>query len=724
MPVQDASPPDTAEIGRPRVEVRLLGPFEAAVAGRAIHIGSPKQRAVLAALALDAGKLVTSSTLCDLVWGHDQPASSSATLQSLISRLRSTLSDASGGVADSGREVLRTREPGWILDIDQVAVDALRFQALTARARTRGAHEANAVARDLTEAVGLWRGSALVDVVEAGYLAPQSTRLNEARLDAIEDLAEAELATGHPADALARLEAHVEANPLRERGWSQLMVALYRLGRQAAALRAFGQVRTILAEELGLEPSPELREIERRILHHDPALSSPSPSWFDRKSMRRPSAAPRSPAAEREGAPPRPPTVGIPAPGPAGEFADYSVVVVEDHDFQRRTVVQLLRKLGVGRVADAPNGVEALQILKSGPVPDIIVCDIDMPGMDGIEFVASVAENNLACSIVIASGLDAKVLRAVESIGESHGLHVLAALEKPLTARRLGDVLRQYTRVNRERTNQLDSTPIGGEDLRAAMHSGEMTARFEPRVDLTAGAVSGAEAGGRWLRPDGTHVAPPRFIPALTREGLLLAYVERLIEESCVLLDEVGATDLGADAPFRVAVNVSLLPMADASPADHIIRMVEGRGHDPRRFVCEVDDLALARAPGTGLQVLTRLRVKGFGLSIVNTGAGPSWTHQLDRVPVSELKLDRRLVSGATGDSKRLEMLESALASARDLKLAVVADGCDSQDDFDTLLALGCAEAQGRFVAEPMAAADFVSWALTGGRLGGLGFPA
>ena len=181
-----------------------------------------------------------------------------------------------------------------------------------------------------------------------------------------------------------------------------------------------------------------------------------------------------------------------------------------------------------------------------------------------------------------------------------------------------------------------------------------------------------------------------------------------------MLLDEAVRTGLDADAPLRVAVNVSLLPMADASLADRIIRMVESCGHHPRRFVCEVDDVALARAPGTGLQVLTRLRVKGFGLSVANTGAGPSWMHQLDRVPVSELKLDRRLVSGAAGDAKRLATLESALASARDLGLPVVADGCDNRDDFDTLLALGCAEAQGRFIAEPMAAADIVASALGG----------
>jgi EAL domain-containing protein (putative c-di-GMP-specific phosphodiesterase class I)/DNA-binding SARP family transcriptional activator/FixJ family two-component response regulator len=698
VPVPSAPSTQGLETSSVRLEVRLLGPLVVALGGRTVHIGSPKQRAVLAVLALEAGKLVTSDTLCELVWDEDQPASPSSTLQSLISRLRGTIVAASGGVVEVSRDVLRTREPGWVLDVEPAAVDALRFQELTSRARHRRERgDAAAAAKDLAEAIGLWRGAALVDVVDAGYLAAQATRLNVARLDALEDLAEAELVIGRPAEALARMEIHVEENPLRERAWGFLMVALYRLGRQAAALGAFQQVRAILGDELGLEPSPELREIEQRILRHDPALGG-RPHAPDTPTHIPPVTAPSAPSA-------------VPA---GGEFADYSVVVVEDHDFQRRTVVHLLRNLGVGTVRDAPNGVEALRMLEGGAPPDIIICDIDMPGMDGVEFVARVAESNLACAMVIASGLEMKVLRAVESIGASHGVHVLAALEKPLTARRLGEVLRQYTRFNSERASHSAGTLVTGDELRDALESGELTAQFEPRIDLTTGAMSSAEACGFWPGPKGRPILPSVFVPVLTRDGLLLSYVERLVEKSCQLLEEAGRAGLDDPAAFRVAVNVSLLPLADAPLADRVTQMVQSRGQDPRRFVCEVDDVELARAPAATLSVLTRLRVKGFGLSMSHAGSGPSWTQQMDRVPVTELKLDRRLVGGAAEDPKRLGILESALASARDMALPVVADGCDSRSDFDSLLALGCSEAQGRFVAESMAAADTVAWALAG----------
>ena len=680
-------------VGAPGVTVRLLGPFEVVVAGRPVHVGSPKQRAVLALLALQAGKVVSAETLCDLVWDDDQPASPSATLQSLISRLRATLAGHSGPVAASGREVIRTREPGWVLGIDAAAVDALRFQELTARGRHRRARgEDTAALADLTESIALWRGAALLDVVDAGYLAGHATRLNEARLDAVEDLADVELATGRAADALARLEAHVDANPLRERGWGLLMVSLYRLGRQSAALRAYQQLREILARELGLEPSPELVRIEAQILHHDPALGGPGLQSGGPVAAR--------PAVDNEG---------------VGQFADYTVVVVEDHDFQRRTVVQLLRRLGVGTVKDAANGADALQVFEDGPAPDVVICDIDMPGMDGVEFVTRIAESNLACSVVIASGLESNVLRAVEAIGEAHGLHVLAALPKPITARRLGEVLGQYTRLNRGRVEQPGAVAVSAHQLREALDGGQLRAAFEPRIDLTTGAFSSAEVGGSWRGPRGEPFPSSTVVAAHASPGLALALVGRAVDESSVLLDGVDRTGLDVHVPVRIAVNVSAL-LPDTSLADRLSEMVHHRSQEPRRFVCQVDDGALARAPATASATLTRLRVKGFGLSLTYGGLGPPWSSYLARIPLTELKLGRSVVSSATSEPKRFEVLEATVNEARDMALPVVAGGCETQADFDMLLALGCSEVQGPCVAAAMPAADVIAWALAGYR--------
>lgn len=673
---------------RPTVAVRLLGPFEVDVDDRPVHIGSPKQRAVLAFLALHAGRLVTGDALREILWGERPPSSSSVTLQSLISRLRAALSSSAAGQPGARRDLLRTREPGWVLDVDPAAVDALRFLELTARAPQRaGRGDIPAAAADLVEALALWRGEPFVDVVAAGYLTAQATALAESRLGAVEDLADAELALGRAPEALARLEHHVGANPFRERAWAQLMVALYRLDRQAAALQAFQQVRSMLRDELGLEPSAILVETEQRILRHDPSLA------------------------------PDPPAPTAPAAASTGEFADYSVLVVEDHDFQRRTVVQLLRRLGVGTVDDAANGIEALALLRDHPAPDIVLCDIDMPGMDGVEFVTKVAEEGLADAVVIASGLEANVLRAVKTIGESHGLDVLAALEKPLTARALGDALRRFTPLAARPGRRNDET-VDAQELRQALAGGDITTLFEARIDLSTGAVRSLEAAGCWTRPDGSVVPAPALLAAVAREGLGLAFVERVVDGSCALVAESERAGLDEHTPMRVATNVAFLPFADASLADRLHDMARAHGVDPQRFVWELDEVVLARASSTALEGLTRLRVKGFGLSVIHAGLTASWPDLLTRAPLSEVKLGHRLVKEAAADGKRAAVVESAVAAARQADLPVVAAGCDTASDFDMLVALGCTEAQGQYVAEPTSADQLVAWAVTGQRPG------
>jgi DNA-binding SARP family transcriptional activator/EAL domain-containing protein (putative c-di-GMP-specific phosphodiesterase class I)/CheY-like chemotaxis protein len=699
---------------RTGIEIRLLGPVELIRAGEVVPIGSRQQRAILAMLGLNAGRVVGVDRLCDLIWHDEQPASAPATLQSLISRLRAALERPTGSMTGGTREVLRTRDPGWVLGLENAAVDALRFHDLTARARShRGRGDTAAAVTDLADALALWRGPALADLVDAGFLVAQATTLDESRADAVEDLTEAELATGDAAAALARMEEHIELNPLRERGWGLLMVALYRLGRQAAALAAFQQVRAVLADQVGLEPSPELVDIERRILAQDRSLDLVP--WRGAGSS----------AATREAQPsppePAPATATAPAPAPAragGEFADYTVVVVDDHDFQRRMAVSLLNGLGVGTVLDAADGNAAVRLLEAGPKPDVVICDIDMPGMDGIEFVTHVAEHNLACAAIIASALEPNVVRTVEAIGHSHGLQVLAALEKPLTARRIEEAFRQYMPLRQDGPTELDGTALNRETLRDALAHGELRAEFQPRIDLGSGALTGVQVGGRWLRA-GASIGTAPLLSSIVRAGLVLEYVRRLVAESCELLDDLMQSGRQGPCAVRMAVDASLLPTSDPTLADELADAVRGCGHDPRRFVLEFEDVSLARASSAAIATVARLRVKGFGLSLTHVGLSPSWVHQVARVPLSEVKLDSRLVAGAADDVKRYARLEAALVTAREARLPVVAAGCDRREDFDALVALGCNEAQGRFLASPMSHAQFAAWAATGFTLSG-----
>ena len=250
------------------VDIRLLGSMEVeADDGGPLRVQGAKLRALLAILALECGRVVPTDRLIEDLWHDDPPPGVANALQGLMSKLRRALGSA---------DIVSMRPPGYVLVIDEENVDVHRLDRGVAEARAaagRGDLE-DAIAH-FAEAESLWRGPALADFVYDDFAQPHIIRLDEVRLSVIEDRVDAELALGRHARCVSDLEALVNAHPLRERARGQLMVALYRTGRQADSLRVFQEGRDVLAEELGLDPGPELRQLETAILDHDPALLAP-----------------------------------------------------------------------------------------------------------------------------------------------------------------------------------------------------------------------------------------------------------------------------------------------------------------------------------------------------------------------------------------------------------------------------------------------------------------
>ncbi|MFC5265247.1 BTAD domain-containing putative transcriptional regulator [Kribbella qitaiheensis] len=246
------------------MRVKLLGPIQVEDAdGTAVAVAGTKQRAVLAILALNAARPVPVETLVDAVWGSESALDARNTLQHQVSRLRKAL----------GREAVTSQGPTYVLNISPEDVDAVRFERLATEGRAElRLGDIRAASAVLRRAEQLWRGPALEEF-DRDWARADAVRLEQLRLDVLEDRVDADLRLGHHREVVGELESSVREHPYRERLWAHLMVALYRCGRQADALAAFQQARALLAEELGIEPGPELRELEAAVLRHDPELN-------------------------------------------------------------------------------------------------------------------------------------------------------------------------------------------------------------------------------------------------------------------------------------------------------------------------------------------------------------------------------------------------------------------------------------------------------------------
>ena len=416
--------------GRVLIEFRLLGQIEVWRDGGRVEVGGPKQRAVLSALLVRAGRVVSLDQLIDDLWPGVPPARAAATVQVFVSNLRRALEpDRPRGAPPS---LLVTSTPGYVLHAEPGAIDAHEFVRLAGQGRLALDDEDHELAADLlARAEALWRGAALADVVDAPFAQAEAARLEELRLACAEDRVDAELALGRHAAVVPELEQRLAEHPMRERPRAQLMLALYRSGRQADALAVYAEGRRVLSEELGLEPGAPLRELQRAVLCHDPDLAWEPPTPMIRETV--------APAA---------PTPAEPGDEPG------RVLVVDDSGINRRLLVTALTELG-HQVRVAEHGRRALEMLRDDDY-DVVLLDLLMPVLDGYSTLSAIKAdgrlNHLPVIMVSAvHELESMVrcidLGATDYLPKPFSAAVLRArLRSSLAAKRLRDVERDYLR--------------------------------------------------------------------------------------------------------------------------------------------------------------------------------------------------------------------------------------------------------------------------------------
>jgi EAL domain-containing protein (putative c-di-GMP-specific phosphodiesterase class I)/CheY-like chemotaxis protein len=384
------------------------------------------------------------------------------------------------------------------------------------------------------------------------------------------------------------------------------------------------------------------------------------------------------------------------------------LLVAEDHDFQRKTLVRILISLGATRISEAANGRAALEIFATARPPvDIIISDLDMPGMDGMEFMRHVGQANRPVSVILSSALDAALISSVETMTKAYGITLLGAMSKPVTRDKLRDLIEKFV-APKPRTPKPAAPAVSLGEIRRGLKAGEFEPFFQPKVSLTDGSVMGAEALARWRHPKLGLLAPHAFIPAMENVGLIDDLTWTILEKSAACCRKW----VTRGQQLTVSVNLSLKSLEDPGLAERITKRVAEQKLDPKYIVLEITETAAMTDVGKALENLTRLRMKHFALSIDDYGTGYSSMQQLSRIPFSELKIDQSFVFSALENESSKVILASSLEMARKLGLKAVAEGVETRAHWNLLQSLGCDIAQGYFIAKPMEAGAFEEWAL------------
>lgn len=385
-----------------------------------------------------------------------------------------------------------------------------------------------------------------------------------------------------------------------------------------------------------------------------------------------------------------------------------TILILDDDPFILKMLTKMLANQGYTKVSTCDNGRDALTLIDHPDTrPNLILLDLNMPDMDGIEFVRYLVEHQYQGDLVLVSGEDERMLKTAEKLVHAHQIPMLGYLHKPVTPDKLAAILNTWKPHAAENQSPTNHKLYSAEELRLAIEQHELVNYYQPKVSVRTGDVIGVETLVRWHHATDGLIFPDRFIH-IAEENHLINELTTLVLTNA--LNQAKSWHQSG-LMLRVAINVSMDNLASLDFQDLVVNLVTQAGLSPQSIVLEVTESQVmgadARVP---LEILSRLRLKRFHLSIDDFGTGHSSMAQLRDIPFDELKIDQGFVHRAWADATLRAIYDASLSMAKQLDMETVAEGVEDQQDWELLRQTGCDLAQGNFVSKPLLGAEFPNW--------------
>lgn len=395
----------------------------------------------------------------------------------------------------------------------------------------------------------------------------------------------------------------------------------------------------------------------------------------------------------------------------------FSVLVVEDSVSQREYMRQLCIAAGVSDISEAHNGHIALEMLQQREKQfDLILCDLEMPDMDGIELLHQLSNIDVRSAIAIVSGREANLIASVELMAKADGLNVIGSLPKPVLLASLQQLLQNSLLPCKKRATQRQQhEPISFEHLQQALQQHQFILHYQPKMNMRTGELAGVEALVRLQHPTRGLVYPNDFIQSCERYNLINALSYEVLVMAIAQLERWQQQGFSS----KISVNLSATSFDNKAFLQQITQLLANSGINPSNLIFEVTETAVIRNMGEALAFLSRLRLSGFGLSIDDYGTGYSSVKQLSQIPFTELKIDRSLIDGIANKPHLQVIFESTLLMCDKLEINLVAEGVENVADWHYLQKANCLMAQGYYLAKPMSDQDFIFWVTQGCKAAG-----